>query len=37
MKYLIAEDVCMVRKLLLKILAILGKGITVENGREALI
>lgn len=37
MKYLIVEDICMVRKLLQKLLSPFGECLTVGNGREALI
>lgn len=37
MKTLVVEDVCMMRKLLEKLLTPFGKCDTVENGREALI
>ncbi len=37
MKFLIVEDICMVRKLLQKLLTPLGECVPVENGKEALI
>ena len=37
MKFLIVEDICMVRKLLQKLLSPLGECVSAENGKEALI
>ncbi len=37
MKFLIVEDICMVRKLLQRLLTPLGECVSAENGKEALL